>query len=799
MSKKILVIVFTGLFLTVSNAYAQIDRNRDALFSPTAALTFYEAAQDIINGSLTKSEISDEKAELALIFLTTALKLDPQAEYAVTDTLKVACQATSPLSLGLAHAYGKSKDPNDPNIIIFAKDNSDLVKGLLRSYVDEDSDMQIVNEAIKYLLGQVDSREEKQKLLNDLLKRFKNKNDVLASDIHLKLGELALEIADSNTATGHFFEAYNKNSYNRLAFEKFIQSPDVNVLVINYFENFRNSLAENPLDIQTAITFGSYAQRYELFQVASEAYAYAAKLYGYLYEDKPLPQYIYLPWAMNNYSSKRNPTATLQIAKQVRDEETFDLMLEVVAAKTAKDIQSDKQAKKILDDAEKKTLSLYEANPENKKDLSTQIAWLYCFGKIEPDKAIDWANKAYAFDPNSPAAAAILAYALVMNDQVEFAKQFVDNYETSLVLELVKAKIQLTDPNSNSANETLRSIIASAPETLEAEIARELLKEQGSEYIPEVDPKLMQSLLDETFKNQVIPIFTRPDEIFDAKLNIRGDKFSYGNDFRASLVITNRSTEPLIISDYGLFQGNIRVAAKISGDLNKTIEKLLVKRILPSKHVKANSSLIVPINLQTGELKKIMQRYPQASLEIEFTVYLDPVTLEDSTVANRLEDIKPITTKVKRPGIEITGQFLRNRMNSLRRRRQSHETAGLFSGLLIEHSIMAGHEPLYPYKFTDWMDDMLVSSIAYNLRSDEWAPRVHTMYSLLELPLDFEIIEAVSENLNDEQWPVRMMALYVLGRNGNGFSKVLDYSAKYDDVQLVKDTAVAMGGTAPQD
>jgi hypothetical protein len=200
----------------------------------------------------------------------------------------------------------------------------------------------------------------------------------------------------------------------------------------------------------------------------------------------------------------------------------------------------------------------------------------------------------------------------------------------------------------------------------------------------------------------------------------------------------------------------------------------------------------------TGQLRKILKRYPQASLDIEFTVYLDPVTLEDGSIANRLEDVQPIVVKAARPGINLTARFLRNRMSSLKRRRQSRNTAQLFAGLLIEQHMMAGREPLYPVMYAEWMPDMLKSGLAYNLTSDDWPARIYTMQAMFDLPLEFELIEAASENLNNENWPVRMMALYLLAKNQNDtFGRVLDHTAKYDPNKLVRDMAVALGGKQP--
>jgi len=776
-------------------ASAQPLRGGEELFSPTAALAFYEIAHDLTGPGSEKMSVSAENAEQALVFLTAAMRLDNQAEYVLPDMLKVACRTESPLSLGLANFYGRTTDPNDPNKVIEPKDNSQLVQALLARYVDADADLQIVREPVQYLLSQLDSREQREQMLTTLLTQLRGKNDLLESELYTSLGLLAVEKSDFENAQSHFITAIDKNKYNRLAFDKLHELTGGNVNVATYLEHLRYRLGENPLDLQAALVFAGRAQQFELFQTASDAYAYCSSLFEYLYPNEPLPQYIYLPWALNTYSSPRNPHQALQIAERVRGQGTFDIVLETVAAKAAERIGNAQLADDILNAAQRTALEKYQALGANRSEITQQLAWFYCFGKVEPAEAIDWANKAYAADANNPDAAALLAYAFVLNEQPDWAKPFFETYKSNPILDLTRAQVGLADANNTPAIETLKAVIAAAPESLEAHKARQLLTRSNSVYIPKVDPDLVRSVLEASFGTGIVTAFLKPNEIFDAQLNIRGDKFAYGSDFRASVIITNKSYEPLVISEYGLLRGNIRIDATVSGDLNKTIPNLVSMKIQPSQPINSNSTLIVPVTLHTGQLKGLLQEHPQASLEIEFTLYLDDVTLEDGAIANRLEDIKPVIAKIERPGINITPQFLRNRVSSLKRRRQGQNTAGLFAGLLAEQYLMAGSEPVYPFKYADWMPDLLKSGLVYNITSDDWPARIYTMQAILDLPLDFELIEAVSENLSDENWPVRMMALYLLAKNqGHGFGRVLDHTAKYDQNKLVRDMVVALGG-----
>jgi hypothetical protein len=217
--------------------------------------------------------------------------------------------------------------------------------------------------------------------------------------------------------------------------------------------------------------------------------------------------------------------------------------------------------------------------------------------------------------------------------------------------------------------------------------------------------------------------------------------------------------------------------------------------------IEPGKSMLVPVRLISGELKQILNKHPQASVDIEFTVYIDPVIAEDGSVTNRLADIKPIKLAVNRTGIQISSRFLQTRFNSLAKGRQGQKisTIELFAGLLAEQQEMANREPPYKLVRADWMQEMLRSALLQGLADDGWAVRTHTTAAMLSLPMDYELLNAVSENLNDTHWPVRLIAMYALAKEqGGSFRKVLDHIAKYDSNNLVREMAVALGGTAPE-
>jgi tetratricopeptide (TPR) repeat protein len=765
MLKKWSFWVFLTLFFCSPLAQAQDTLGPEQLFSPSLAQKLYETAYEMANSE----DINGLKTEQAIVFLTATLELDNRANY------------VHPLLIKLITQHPE-------------QNYSELVNNSLALYLDKSADFEPARQAVQYLLERLNSREQREQLLTGLSQNLNGKNACFDSEISTLLGLLMAEKADANAAQYYFMQAYNSNKYNKLAFAKLVELAPEQIAPAIYLEHLRLALGENPFDLDAALAFAQYAERLQLYQTAADAYEYCARLFTYLHPSQELPPYIYLPWTLNSYNTQRNQHNCLQIASQLRQSGRFDLFTEALAGKAAMKIGDTEQAKRIFQAAEEKI--------DNQSISDKQsIAWFYSFASPDANKALDWANRAYAAEPNSATSAALLAYSLVMNDQKDWAKELlIDKFERNQISDLALARIQLDDANKNSVIETLKSAIAKDPASLEAELAKEILSSLGGEYVPPIDTDMTLMAIRSSFGQNLVPEFTAPEKIISAQLNVRGSDFSYGSDLDSTIAITNTSSEPLVVSDDGLFTGRIRVDANVTGDINKNIPNLASVKIRPASPIKPGTSFFVPLHLPTGELRNLLLAHPQASVDIELTLYLDPVTTDQGQIISRIPGLKPATVTIKRHKIEIIDSFLKNRISSLTNGQpgQKIKTAQLFIGLLLEQHAMAGIEP--PYKFThnDSMPSLLKSALLHSLAYDDWAVKTHIMTDMTSLPMDYQFINTLSENLNDTHWPVRLMTVYLLAKNqDSSFAKVLDWTAKYDSSKFVRNMAVALGGTPP--
>jgi len=771
MLKARVLCVFLIVFLCFLSVHAQDTSYSKKIFSSSIGQKFYEIAYELAE----TEDLNELKTEQAIIFLKATSEIDSRASSILPEIIKHTSRYSEP-------------------------DRSKMLWDLLISYLNGSADLDVAGQAVAYLLDKLNSRERRERLIIELLKYSTRTNESFTSELNTLLGLLMAEKTDTEAAVSYLMEAYTGNKHNKLAFEKLVELASDQVGPAMYLEYLRLALRENPLDIEVAMSLAQYSERLELYDTAADGFKYCAELFAYLYPSQPLPDGIYLPWSLNCYNSQRGQYKCLQIAKDVRANGFYDLLLETIAAKAAEKIGDTRQANQIFKTIEGKSQQLLRGDKESSGVSFEQVAWYYCFVRPDALKALDWSNKAYAAEPNSTAAASLLAYSLVMNEQNDWAKPIIDSYHRNQISNLALAQVQLAEGQKKSAFEILKSVISEAPGSLEADKARQILTKNGGEYVASTDSGVILTALTNNFGQALIPLFVEPGNILAIQINVRGKKFSYGKDFGGILSITNNSSEPLIISDDGLFTGNIRVDADVTGDLTRQIPKIVSIKILPSLPVEPGRTTLVPLRLFAGELKELLLNHPQASLEVEFTAYIDPISLDDKKVANRLADIEPARVVIGRPGVELSTEYLRNRFSALSKGSQATKTrsATLFAGLLKEQLSMANQEPLYRFMYEDWMPEMLKSSLKYNLSVDDWVVKVHTMSELLSMPLNYDMINAVSENLNDIHWPVRLMTIYLLAKNKQSNpGKVLDWVAKYDTNELVRDMAVALGGVKP--
>ena len=762
----------------------------DRLLSPALAQRLHDIAYEICK----KDTASDAEIEQAIVLLRAAAELNSNTGDIVPTLLELVCRTTR-------------------------VDHSMLARELLVRYVDQDADLEVAGKAVGYLLERTNSREDREKTLTELLMILGAKNNIFASELLTVLGLLMAEKPDNDAAKFYLTQAYKANMYNRVAFWKYAELLPEDVSPESYLGQYRLALSEDPSSIDAAMGMGQQAEQIGLYDIAASSYQYCADLFRHLCPSESLPAKIYIPWAISCYNTDDNLPKCIEILNSVRQDGRFNILLESLAGKAAAKLGDGERATEIFGDAEAQAQELLSRGPalnngkaapdsdRPQQVTAKQFAWFYCFALPNPEKSLDWANKAYALEPNSPSSASILAYSLMANGQTEWAKPLIEKIEPSQISELVQAQIQIAENKKDAAKEALIAAISRDPGSLAAEHARGVLDELGGKYIPAADPDVVLSILQKVFGKSFVPVFTPPEQMLSVQFNIRGNEFTYGSEFGAVVVVLNDSSKTFIVSGDGLFRGNIRIDAEVSGDLNTKIPDLISIKVRSNYFVEPGQSILIPVKLVTGKLRQLLLTFPQASVDIEFTLYIDPVVTPSGQVGNRLAMIEPTTLLVRRPNTELSSKYLRNRFNLISKGQEAQKikTAQLFIGLLMEQYAMSNRKPPYKFMYADWMPNMFKNALVHesgllrNPDKAEWAVKVHTMAEMLFLPMDYDVVQAVSDNLDDSSWPVRMMAMYLLAKTQEGmFDKVLDSAATYDPDPRVREMAGALGATAPE-
>jgi len=547
-SGKSLFVLSVGVSIFFAPAlFAQPGAEGDRIYSPLAAETFQRIAREVATDAIGDKDPAAE----AMAFLIAAVDLDPRATYLYEDMLLLGSQSAEAEDLGLFY-------------------------DVFRKYIAKTSNFEVLRQAVRYMLSTTDSREEREGMLRTLIAVAGVKNPALTSELATEYGQLAAEKADFENARKAFGQAYNYNGYNQIAFAQFdelLRKDDQTLSPAIYASNLRRVININPLSMEAALGFARYCEKVGVYDVAAGAYEYAADLFGHVAPDKDPPASIYLSWSLMSYNTPRLRAKCLDAAARIRQSGRFNIRMEALAGSAAREMGNIELSKDIFDKAGRRAEQMLGAKAVSPQATALELGWFYSFANPNKEQALAWANRAFSADPNAPSAKAIFAHVLAVQGQYDLAAGFIAGIENDQIAQLTKAMIQLSEKKTSEAIETLKAAVAMDPASLAAQKAKALLSENGSDYILPTSPEIVRAQLKKQFGEKVISRFRTARDIFSVKLNLGGSDYSYGNEIDADLIITNKSPNPIIVSDSGIFKGNIRVDAVVSGDIIQEIRR----------------------------------------------------------------------------------------------------------------------------------------------------------------------------------------------------------------------------------
>ena len=197
MMKRLFLLVMA---IAMGQAAAGQGARSDSLYSPAAAALMSKVGMD----AYADDPYEERTVEVTMTFLESSLSLDEQIGTSWENLLKVSAS-------GMAHA----------------RDYSIQIRDALRHYVDQRSNLAVIDQAMAYLLGRLNTRAEREEMLAKLLNIYQDRNLALVSELLTQMALLELERADFQGAYQHLAAAYRANPYNALAFSKLVELNDV--------------------------------------------------------------------------------------------------------------------------------------------------------------------------------------------------------------------------------------------------------------------------------------------------------------------------------------------------------------------------------------------------------------------------------------------------------------------------------------------------------------------------------------------------------------------------------------------
>jgi len=768
-----------GLLVIFWTAWAwaiAADPGVEPLYSPAAAALLSRVGMD----AYSLDPYSSRTIEKTMTFLEASLILDDQIGTSWENLLKVSASGMT--------------NPNDYSI---------QIRDALRQYVNEQANLAVINQAVAYLLGRQNTRLDREVALAKLLHIYQERSPAFVSELYTQMALLEIERADFTSALGHLNQAYMLDPYNSLAFSKFVEITalsDTPIPIVHFVLQLRRALEANPLDLRIAKAYADILRQTQLYEAAQKAYQYSADLYGYLYPGRPVPLEILQPWSLCAFQTERTLNLCLVLADQAASDGRADLSLEAMAGLAAIHLGQSEKGRQRLETAAQSAARQVKQTGGSSTVMPENLCWFYNFVLPDPEQALAWGHEAVSVHPDSMEARALFAYALAQNGQDGPAQEYIQGApQNDPVILFTKSLIMINEEKTAEALPALKTVVSSGPETLVGYRAAQLLKKNGSEYIsPIVSSEILNELKAE-FGDQITGKMAPLSQLIRAKLSMSGSEYMYGSDLQASVVIENIGQRNLIISDTGLFKGLIRIDAQVNGDLRKSIPALIETQIRPGRMIRPGQHAAVSVNLMQGQLRTLLRTHPQASVEVELTLRLDPPQEGQEITGKDGLHLAPVSQTLRRRGIELTRDFLMQRLDGVARGKegQKYRSAELFTGLLAEQ--YAARSQKVDYRFVRAEPQLLLDAVRRLLADNDWIIRLQTMATFTDvtLPMEYSLIDSVSDNLSHERWPVRMMALFVLSqKESTNFNSVLDWTSRYDPCLLNRRMAVALGGQA---
>lgn len=667
---------------------------------------------------------------------------------------------------------------------------------------------------IRYMIDRLPDRQQREYLLEQNISTL-SYYPWVQSDVLTQLGAMAFEKGDIEQARQYYNQAYSANQYNYAVLQRLLELPppadtaarNAGAVSSNVQDRelqtqlqrvslWRTKLKVNPFDIDAALNLIDAAENVGAFEAAKRFYEHAYNLLETIPDSEPVVHDLQVKHMIKLYNHDEIRSC-IDMAETVLQRKPDDLLVNGILALAMHKTGMTVEAREILRQAQQQSLNKLnnpDLSPAEELVLTMELAWRYCFITLEepdPASALKFAQRAHQLAPkDSSQTAAVLAYALVINQQWQQAEELVANAPANdPIAALTQAKIYLHRQQPDKAIESLSALnihqtgilyhtINDLLDSLQDENNAANDQETGRRPSPATLNEYISNYLNSYFDDRELGLIFAPDEFIHCQLRLNTDNFAYGDPIIADVQLTNISETSLIVGPGSFLEPHILITAEvrpvISPAGSRTADEptgqpreeipISYRYLINHRLLEAGRNSVIQESLNIGRIREMVESHPQQEYKIILRVYVDPVIDEDGQWAGRYPSLQPAPITIYRKDFEPSYNRLKVQERFLKSGPTDDKIRSLIllGGLLQEAELARQGELNYtPESYSrnrirEWINTAMSAS---DPRTRAWA-----VYAIRHLPFSAEedICRQAGNLLSDPNWFVRFQACWSL-------------------------------------
>lgn len=442
----------------------------------------------------------------------------------------------------------------------------------------------------------------------------------------------------------------------------------------------------------------------------------------------------------------------------------------------------------------RKQLAESEADVRQSRDApgAARVAWFHVDCDPQPEKALAFAEIALSAAPDDRQVRRVHGLALLAARRPAEARKALAPLTAGADADqlaawgLAKALLDLDE--RDAALTVLRDAEQLRRSGMAYERVVESLEQLGAAALPPPDRSRVLAVLDE-FDRDVLDFPVNPGRYLRLSAVMVNPTPRFAERWRCRFTLANQGTFPITIGPGQMVAGSLLVSADVHVPGLDPIEGYLPLSLARRHVLNAGEHVEVEQTLDVGPLARVAAMMPQRSLEVAFTVVLDPEQPQGRR-KSRLGDELVVSARLHRQKVAYTPAVIRPLENAGRSGTPPRRIEALrtMAALLAER--LAAMRGQFDYEPVRIDKKGLEAVLRQSLGDPDPMVRACALDSLVMLPLDEDRVQAAAPLLSDSHWLVRLVAVDTLAvRQGPVFRPVAERLAESDPDPLVRELA----------